>query len=296
MADAYTPKHGKIRHTGRNIALTLMLLLLGMLAWLLIEPHTLHIERVTVESGSLEKNVGQLRIVYVSDIHQSSWPFFTSSDAASLVKTINAQNADLILLGGDYATDPASAIDFFRDLPRLRSSHGCYAVLGECDRDLSGSRLQQLCSMMASKGVTPVINTVERVRVGTQNICIAGLDDALAGWPDTAGVAAQCKQEDFVILMAHNPSLAADAMNAQDMNGQKTWFDLSLFGHTHGMSTSLLGNLIGLPQAYGDFQYGWYFPNRSSMLVSGGVGTTVLPLRFGRKPQIHVITVRSTAR
>ena len=147
---------------------------------------------------------------------------------------------------------------------------------------------------MMSAGVTPLVNDVASVRIGTSNICIAGIDDVNNGWPDIAGVASQTRQEDYVIFLAHSPEAIPDAQKAGDSSGRRSWFDLGLFGHTHGGQIALIGPLLGISKVDGRYEQGWLTENRVSLLISRGVGTSVLPVRIGRRPQIHLITVRST--
>ena len=146
---------------------------------------------------------------------------------------------------------------------------------------------------MRRQNITPVVNEVISVRIGTRDIYIAGLDDVTNGKPALAEVAAKCKADDFVILLCHNPGIITEALAAVDKEGRRGWFDLGLFGHTHGGQIPLLAGKLGLPERNASYQGGWYTPNRLNILVSNGVGTTGLPLRLGCSPQLHVITVVS---
>lgn len=272
------------------IALT-VLLVVGFFAWLFIEPTLLTVDARTIVNPALSDDVKQLRILYVSDIHQSAWPYYT--DAVNLITRINAQKPDLVLLGGDYANDPQGALTFFRSMPRIRAIYGTYAVLGECDRPYLDSELQMLKSAMVTAGVTPLVNDVEPVRIGTKNIYIAGLDDMTRGTPQLTEVAARCKADDLTILLCHNPSVIPEALAASGADGRRSWFDLGLFGHTHGDQVALFGSLLGLQRGEGSYRCGWYDPNRISLLVSDGVGTAGLPIRFLHTPKLHLITIRS---
>lgn len=295
----YQPRRYQARHARRVFPVPRSVFIaLGAVAllfvYLLVEPRLLQVESRTVITSALSGDVKQLRIVYVSDIHYGSWPYLTQGDVEEVVSRINAQNADLVLLGGDYAQDSGSAIAFFRSLPTIRASYGVYGVMGNHDRTLPESNLALLRSAMIQSGVTPIVNEVTSVRVGRQDIYLAGLDDVSNGWPDLAGVAAQCRASDLVLFLCHDPSIIEEALSTPDMNGNKSWFDLGLFGHTHGGQVALLGSLLGLRHSDGLYTRGWYTPTRSTtLLVSQGVGTSVLPFRLGCRPQLHVITIKS---
>lgn len=267
----------------------LILLLLLILAWPFIEPFLLETESVSLVAEDLPAGIGQLRIVYVTDIHKGG--LYTDARLASLVSHINACNADIVLLGGDYANDSAGAVAFFHSLPRIHTRYGVYAVVGNHDRTIPESNLTTLRAAMQNAGVTPLVNAVSRVRIGGSNIYIAGIDDVNNGFPDLNNVASQVSASDYVIFLCHSPAVLPDALMAKDRNGSFNWFDLGLFGHTHGGQVALLGALLGddgVPDAYTS---GWFKQNRIDMLVSRGVGTTGLPVRLFCRPQIHLITV-----
>ncbi len=293
---AYRPRHARRNLAPHVLKIALPLLLVLFVAYLFLEPSLIQVEKTTLELPALSSDVGQLRVVYVSDIHQGQWPYFTQQDVASLAARINAQRADLVLLGGDYAMDSESAIQFFKDLPPIRANYGVWGVLGECDRTLPESNLARLRTAMITAGVTPIVNEVTSLRVGTQTIYLAGVDDVTNGAPELAEVAAQCRSTDLVIFLCHNPEIIPSALDAFSQDGRKGWFDLGLFGHTHGGQLALFGKLLGTDHTAGDYQRGWYRPNRVPLLVSRGIGETRVPLRFGRTPQIHLITLKSGAK
>ena len=287
-AGAYDPSTS----VGRKFLRTVLILIaLLILAWPFIEPFMLETESVTLVAEDLPAGIGQLRIVYVTDIHKGG--LFGEARVKDLVSHINACNPDLVLLGGDYADDSATAIDFFHALPRIHSRYGVYAVMGNHDRTIPESNLTTLRAAMQAAGVTPLVNAVSRVRIGVSDICIAGIDDVNNGHPDLKAVASQVSASDYVIFLSHSPAVIPDALKAKDQQGSQGWFDLGLFGHTHGGQIALLGPMLrddGVPNEY---TAGWLKQNRTDMLISRGVGTTGLPVRLFCAPQIHLITINT---
>lgn len=289
-AGAYDPSTS----IGRKfLHLIVALILLLLLSWPFLEPFMLDTEAITLTHADLPAGIGQLRIVYASDIHKGG--LFTDRRVADLVSHINACNADIVLLGGDYANDSDSAIEFFQSLPRIHSRYGVYAVLGNHDRTIPESNLTTLRGAMQAAGVTPLVNVVTRIQIGVNSIYVAGIDAPGNGYPDLKGVAGQVNPKDFVIFLSHSPAVIPNALKfSKDSSGQ-LWFDLGLFGHTHGGQIALIGPLLkddGVPDEY---TQGWFRQNRTDMLVSRGVGTSGLPIRLFCPPQIHLITV-NTAR
>lgn len=287
-AGTYDPRTSKSR---LFLRITLILALLALLSWPFVEPFLLETESVTLMCQDLPAGVGQLRIVYATDIHKGG--LYTDRRVSALVSHINACSADIVLLGGDYADDSAGAIEFFQSLPRIHSRYGVYAVLGNHDRTIPESNLTTLRGAMQAAGVTPLINSVSQVRIGQSCIYIAGIDDVSNGFPDLKGVAEQVDASDYVIFLSHSPAVIQDALKAKDRNGKKDWFDLGLFGHTHGGQLALIGPLLKDDSVPNEYTKGWFRQNRIDMLVSRGVGTSGLPVRLMCLPQIHLITVNA---
>ena len=270
--------------------LIIILLVLLVISWPFAEPFMLETERVTLVCNDLPAGVGQLRIVYATDIHKGG--LYTNVRLSGLISHINAANADLVLLGGDYADDTESAIAFFQALPRIHARYGVYAVLGNHDRT-SEAKLDTLCRAMQSAGVTPLVNRVERLRIGMNSICIAGIDDMNNGHPTLAEVARQVREDELVIFLSHSPAIIPEALLALDQNSELDWFDLGLFGHTHGGQIAWLGPLLKEGDVPDRYIKGWLRQGRTVMLVSRGVGTSGLPVRLFCRPQIHLITLQA---
>lgn len=278
--------------SAKIIRLIIVLVVLFILAWPFIETFTLETESVTLYAADLPAGIGQLRIVYATDIHKGG--LYNDARLSALISHINACSADLVLLGGDYAQDSDSAIAFFRSIPRIHAKYGVYAVLGNHDRTIPESNLTTLRAAMQSAGVTLLLNSVSRVRIGVSDVYLAGIDDAGNGRPDLKSVASQVNSGDYVIFLSHSPAVIPDALAAKDKNGHQGWFDLGLFGHTHGGQIALIGPFLkddGVPDEY---TQGWFKRNRADMLVSRGVGTSGLPVRLFCSPQIHLITVNTS--
>lgn len=290
---SYRGRHQIRNRKHRRWLIALLLLIAVMIAWPLAEAKLLTTERVQLKEEQLPAEANNLRIVYLSDIHYGFW--FNDGDLNRLISRINGLRPDLVLFGGDYATDHQSAVQFFQKLrsgEKIRSRYGAFGVVGETDRGESDFDLTELTEAMTNADVEPLVNRSVSVNIGAARIYIAGLDDATAGKPDLKTVSRSVSASDYVIFLAHNPSVIPDAQLAKDSSGNLGWFDLGLFGHTHGgqmlFFSSLLGIADDIPERY---KGGWLKENRADLLVSRGVGTSVYPGRLFCLPQIHYIEV-----
>ena len=286
----YRSKHSPKNTRRRWLLRILLFLLAALLAFPFINPLFLQTDRASLVSGDLPYDIGRLRVVFVSDIHYGF--FFSQARLHSLVNTINNLKPDLVLFGGDYATDNSSAIRFFQELPSIHARYEMLGVVGEADRGETDMDLTLLTDAMRNASVTPLVNTVRQVRIGNASVYVAGADDALSGKPDLKALAGSVSAEDYVIFLAHNPSLIPDAQNTPDRAGRLGWFDLALFGHTHGGQISFLSPLLDIGRDVDDrYRGGWLQENRVDMLISNGVGTSVIPARIFCPAQIHVIDI-----
>ena len=291
----YVGRHtrpGPVKSRSRIFKRFLLILLTVLIcAYPFVEPLMLETEVISLVCEDLPDDIGQLRIVYLSDIHAG--PFFSQHRVDSLVSRVNSLYADIVLLGGDYATDSTSAIAFFQNLPTFNARYGVYAVMGNHDRVEPETNLTLLIAAMKSAGVTPLVNEVAPLRIGQNTIYLAGIDEYQNGHPDIPGVAAKTRRDDFVIYLTHNPNAMTESLICTDMNGNGQWFDLVLMGHTHGGQIALLGQILDFTHTDSRYTQGWQQINRAHILVSRGVGTSILPMRLFCRPQIHQITLTS---
>ena len=293
-------KKNRRRRAGFFLAVFFVFLLF---AYPFIEPKIFTVDSFEIKTGNirLPSNMDHLRVVYISDIHWGHW--FSDWDLSRLVTQVNELYPDILILGGDYATDYESAVIFFNRLQenRFRAKLMICGVLGETDYLGNQETLTSLRDAMKNAGVTLLVNeanTVSLIAAGITNengieegkICIAGADDLISGTPDLKQLAfsKEVSTSDYVILASHNPSIIPSAQKQIDFD----WFDLGLFGHTHGGQVRLFSDFLDLADDVPDrYREGKLYENRSWLVISRGIGTSVIPCRFLCFPQIHCIDI-----
>ena len=299
VASTATVPVRRSRHQQKNkrrkiLTIVSLVLLLIVIVWPLIEAHILTTEKVSLHSDDLPADANHLRIVFLSDIHWGFW--YSDMDLNRLITTVNSLRPDLVLFGGDYATDHESALRFFlhlQEMPKIHARYGIYGVPGETDVGEDVQDRVLLSEAMSNAGITPLFDRADYVQIGSGRVCIAGLDDITGQL--TTGVktlASSLSSKDYVIFLAHNPSVIQEVQKTRNSDGSLNWFDLGLFGHTHGGQMKLFSGLLGIAEDVPDrYISGWYTENRVDLLVSRGVGTSVFPGRLFCFPQIHLIDV-----
>ena len=286
----YRSRHQLRNRRRRRLIIAAMILLLFLLVLPFTEVMFIRVDRANLTSEDLPADIGRLRVVFLSDIHYGF--FFPDGRVSSLVNQINNLKPDIVLFGGDIGDSPKAAVDFFRKLPSIHARYAMLGVLGEADHGGDDLERNTVTDAMRDAGVTPLVNDVAAVRVGTSVIYVAGLDDVLTGTPDLEALARGTSAEDYVVFLCHNPSVITDAQRASDRSGRLGWFDLALFGHTHGGQIAGIGPLLDIGADVDDrYRGGWLVENRSDLLVSAGAGCSVIPARVFCPPRIHCIDI-----
>lgn len=244
-----------------------------------------------------------LRLVAISDLHIGSL-HVPLSRVTEIVDAANALKPDLTLLLGDFVasrkrvdSDP-SMREWAAELIRLQARDGVFAVLGNHDwwQDERAQRLRAGPSLVGltleEAGITVLENRAIRIESAAGPLWLAGLGDQVAFIPwrrgqrnsldDLPGTMAQIADDGApVIMMAHEPDIFAEMPDR---------VSLTLSGHTHGGQVRLLGWSPIVPSRDGNrFAYGHVREEGRDLIVSAGIGTSKLPIRFGIPPEILLI-------
>lgn len=222
-------------------------------------------------------------VVLLADLHVAG-PDMPPERLARIVAQVNALRADLILIAGDFVSDKTLATrrysthDAIAPLAKLRATHGTIAVLGNHDHWRSAGEVRQ---ELRAAGVTLLDN--DAVRAGP--LVVGGVDDAMTGHADMPRtVAAMRRIGGLPILLSHSPDAFPD-MPAD--------IGLMVAGHTHcGQVRLPVVGALSYASDHGD-RYGCGIIRERGRIVavSAGLGTSVLPIRFGAPPDVWRITI-----
>lgn len=257
--------------------------LLGLLCFLYscLEPYWLEEKTTTFSSEDLPQNFVGKKILFLSDVHHDR--YLTRERIARVVARANALEPDLIILGGDFVSGEASFIaPCFEELSRLRAPLGVYGVTGNHDSDTGYRRVVKA---MKNSGIVPLENDARWIEIGSERIRLGGVKTSYGEISDAEPTWTGTQKSDFVLLVSHNPDFAEEISDGR--------VDLMLSGHTHGGQLTLLGLWAPyLPSDYGQkYATGLVQGPQSPVLVSNGIGTGFLPLRFFARPQLNLIVL-----
>jgi predicted MPP superfamily phosphohydrolase len=237
----------------------------------------------------------KLTITVVADLHAGG-PNMGIERVRDVVDTANALRSDLIVVLGDYfathrfVTERVPHAAWAAELARLHARMGVYAILGNHDwwHDVEGVRA-------ALRKVRIPLMENDAVLLGDAGakFWLAGLGDQIAhylgpssfrGEDDLPGTLAKVTTADPVILLAHEPDIFTQV---------PARVALTLSGHTHGGQIRVpFVAPVWAPSAYGArFAYGHIVERNRHMIVSGGLGTSIVPVRINMPPEVLKVTL-----
>lgn len=257
----------------------IFIFLMICLAYSFIEPYLIEEKTTVFHDSDIPQNFVGKRIVFIADIHHGE--FFSQERVANVVKEVNNLDPDIIVLGGDYVWGDKKYIEpVFEELSKLKARLGIYGVTGNHD-DYESYDLT--VKNMKKAGITVLSDKAEWLKIGDERIKIAGIDWYFIKEPDISPLIKDASVKDFVLFVSHTPDFA------ENLKTDK--LDLMLSGHTHGGQVTFFGLWAPyIPSDYGQkYRTGLVKTDRTTVLISNGIGSTVLPMRFFAPPQINII-------
>lgn len=246
------------------------------------EPFMLTIEHRQIYLKRLPKELDGFRIVQLTDIHHSA---FTSREVIErAVQTANSLQGDIVALTGDYISKERSyAAPCAEMLGRLRARFGVFAVLGNHDHWVDAALVTDL---FRAEGITMLINEGMRFEQRGASFWLAGVDDTMVGLEDLSLALAGSSETEMKLLLAHNPIILRRAAHAG--------VDLVLSGHTHGGQVTLRSEKSASGKPRRRLLKGLARQAATQIYVSRGLGTVVLPIRYGCPPEVSLLELRCT--
>ena len=250
-----------------------LVLALGWAGWLgaIRDPAVV---RYRVELAGLQR---PLRMVHLSDLHGSNWDM-PQVRLNRIMDQVNALHPDLVVVTGDFHASkiwdpPMRMDDAVQPLTRLKAPLGVWSVPGNHDDPYWIRWVMRRFGLKLLAG--------DLVDVGP--IQIVGSDDLIMGQRPVQGLraaAARAQPGKPLIALVHEPRLWT--MLPPNV-------DLLLAGHTHGGQIQIFGwpQFKKLDSQYlrGRFRN----PGGQQMLVSAGIGTSIVPVRLGTQGEIVVV-------
>jgi len=251
-----------------------------LLGYAHLETYWVQIAKTEIKSADLPTEFSGKKITFISDLHCQE--NFDPKRLGNIATRINSLKPDIIILGGDYIDRDGKFVDdCFSQLATLDAPLGKFGILGNHDIEAGFDKIKDA---MVKNGITPLVNENRQVAINGRSITIAGVDETWYGNPD--GAKTMQNAAPFTVYIEHDPSY----FEKYYPQGA----DLLLAGHTHGGQVTLFGIPFAslIHRHHYKYEKGVFNEPGRTVIVSNGIGATVLPLRFFCRPQINLITLK----
>lgn len=278
------------KKTRRWIAAIAAAAVLSLLGWALVWGNTALVTAdVLVCSNGIPEAFDAYRIVQISDLHDAQ----IGENNEKLIAMTAETEPDCIVLTGDFVDSsrfhPELSLSVAESLVKIAP---VYYVSGNHEAILPDEDYQALTDGLRGLGVCVLEDESAELTRDGQSIRLIGLTD-IGFHPGTleekkdalrTALSALLPEDEFSVTLAHRPEL----MDVYTECGAP----LVLSGHAHGGQIRLpgIGGLIAPGQGlFPKYTEGKYEENGTTLVVSRGIGNSVLPLRVNDRPQIVVV-------
>lgn len=274
-----------------------LLIVIALLLFCSYQNRHLETTYYTYKAEQLGADLEGYRIVQISDLHNVKF----GKNNQKLVDRIRECEPDMIVLTGDLVdsnhTNVDRAVQFVDEIVKICP---VYYVTGNHEYWLEKSEYDELMDGLVSAGVVILDNQVVEISRGDAKFRLVGLDDrsladgtleALLSDESIRNNQAEQKEEtadnedsgekELTVVLAHEPQYLARYAG--------TGVDLVLSGHAHGGQFRLpfVGGIVAPDQGFlPEYTAGEYYMNGTEMIVSRGLGNSVIPVRLFNYPEI----------
>jgi uncharacterized protein len=262
---------------------------------LYIDNTLIQVSKYEIKSNRIPKEFNNYKIVHLSDFHN----YGLGKDNFKLLKKIDDENPDIIVMTGDMVNKYDRNFDRFLDLAKsLSEKYKIYYIVGNHEVRLRKEDLDFLLERLEKFGVKILTDGKVTVVRKKEHINIYGIHIPLSYYkvintPTNveeiiSKKLSQCKDDEYNILLAHNP-LYFEAYSKQNV-------DLILSGHVHGGMIRLpfVGAVLSPERKFfPKYSSGVYEMNNKKLLVSRGLGHSRNGIRLFNKREVVSITICS---
>ena len=272
------------------IILCVMALLIAAIGITVRDTTSFKVTEYTVNDKNLPLGFDGFKIAMVSDLHNATF----GEGNTKLLSALSKSEPDIIVITGDLIdsshTDLSIALDFAAKSVKIAPS---YYVSGNHEAWLTEEVYEAFIAELSATGVTVLTDEKTDIQHNGDAITVAGVSD-----PDfsDADYIFESKvghltedNELYTLLLSHRPEFF-DVYRQCGVN-------LVLSGHTHAgqIRLPLIGALIAPGQGFlPEYDKGIFQKDNTTMIVSAGLGNSVIPLRFLNQGELVIITLSAS--
>lgn len=277
------------KRKGLVILCVLAVLLAVFVIWTAWENQALMVNTYRIDSSNLPEAFDGFRIAQISDLHNCQM----GKNNGKLISMLQAEEPDIIVITGDMIDSRQTDVDIALHLAgELVQIAPCYYVSG--NHEARVSEYDSLKAGLIELGVTVLENAKVTIELSGAKITLAGVADPsfktdyLQG--DDVTVMSSiltellAEEDGYTILLSHRPELF-------EVYAEHN-VDLVFSGHAHGgqFRIPFIGGLIAPNQGmFPKYDAGIYEEENTTMVVSRGIGNSIVPFRINNRPEIVLV-------
>ncbi len=241
---------------------------------------------VDIELDGLGWNFNNFKILNLTDIHLGQW--INPEYLDELIDYVNTLNVDIITLTGDYFSYNIYDYDkcLEKSLKKLTARDGKFGVLGNHDHWMNADKIREI---FKNCDIVDLSNDVHTFKKDEDLLNLCGVDSCTVCADNLDEVIAKMPKDIPSILLAHEPDFAKQS-------SQTGLFDLQISGHSHG-GQFIIPKVDTTPfRGPNSTKYpvGLYKVGNMTQYTSKGLGTNSFRIRINCKPEITIITLKTT--
>jgi len=278
-----------MKKSKKRVWLFFLIVIVIGIAWIAWGNTALELNEYVTKSEKLPESFDGFRIVQISDLHNAEM----GEENTTLLKMIENSKPDIIVITGDIIdsdhTDIEVSVRFVEKAVRIAP---CYYVTGNHEARLSKEVFQSFEEKLKEYGVKVLHDEAVMLEKDGEHISLAGLDDPIFAsnhngirYSNLSSHIKELFSEDgFHVLLSHRPELFKTYVEAE--------VDLVMSGHAHGGQFRLpfVGGLVAPNQGFfPKYDAGVFAEDGTNMVVSRGIGNSIIPIRFNNRPEVIVV-------
>lgn len=282
----------RFKRKRKNILIVIVVIIVCLFAFFRWQNNSITINEIVLKNDKVPETFNGYRILQISDLHNKEF----GNKQNKILAKIKKSNPDMIVITGDLIDSNNTNIDVAMDLINGAIDIApIFYVSG--NHEAWSNSYNALKSNLEKIGVTVLDNQKIEVFKENNSIDMIGLSDTSFIEQDLLKASDNVetknllntlveKNSDFKILLSHRPELF-DIYSSSDV-------DLVFSGHAHGGQFRLpfIGGLIAPDQGFfPKLTEGVHTNNTTSMVISRGLGNSIIPIRIFNRPELIVVTL-----
>ena len=274
------------------IILSILLVIFLIVFYLYYENTFLEVTNYNIVNDKIPDEFNDYKIIQISDYHNE----MSNKLNKDLIDKIKSEKPNIIVITGDFIDSRNTNIDVAIDLIKnIKDVAPIYYVTG--NHEARVSTYKDLKEKLEEQNVIILFFLTDIIKIGDSQINLIGINDPQISneilGDDSAIVNKELEISNydnnlFSILLSHRPELFSTYVENN--------IDLVLSGHAHGgqIRIPFVGGIIAPNQGFfPKYTSGLFIENNTNMIVSRGIGNSVVPFRINNRPELVIITLKT---